>query len=298
MFKNALKKALYTFYPKNSLSAYNLQLGYIFHTEWIYHQQTFEGLIRFCKQYFELTKAQPICTIMTAVNPLVAHGMKKENCSSGVFIERVHELSQYATIGYHGHFWTNAKNFSQAEYAIHSTTFETKTFLQQFENDLEWFEKSNINHNGVYAGGWWFMNEFLLEQLLKNNFTTDYSFSKAPYFYNAFSRDVMNKNNVHTGESFYLKLENESQKMLCIQNLIGAHDTSFVYDFDRNLKKILEVKNVTGVINAHDYDRNFNLTLHCIEHLMNDANALFYSHDELRKVAIKNELRTFSVRRF
>ena len=57
MIKNELKKALYTFYPKNSLSAYNLQLGYIFHTELIYHQQTFAELIRFCKQYFELTKA-------------------------------------------------------------------------------------------------------------------------------------------------------------------------------------------------------------------------------------------------
>ena len=251
----------------------------------MYHQETFDGLLQFCKDYTSLTNAKVICTVMTGVNPLVASGMKKENCSAEIFIERIQLLSHYATLGYHGHYWLDVSKFNQNEYALHTTTFETQKFLAQFERDLEWFEKHAIPHHGIYAGGWWFMNKFLIEKLMATNFNTDYSFSKAPYFYNAFSANLMIENGIKTGESFSLVSNNSSKTMLCIQNLIGAHNTSFPLDFDRNLKKILDSPNVVGVINAHDYDRNFYNTLRCIEHLLTDSKAKFFSHKDLIELA-------------
>ncbi len=285
MLTTLVKKSIYSVYSSKSLQAFDLNLGYIFHTEWLYHTATFDQLLAFCKNYTSLTRAKVICTIMTGVNPLVQAGMKKENCSAELFLERVNKLAQVATIGYHGHFWTNTHRFTEAAFAIHSNTFEPKLLQPQLEADLNWFQQNKIEHNGIYAAGWWFTNRYLLEQLLQANFTVDYSFSKAPYFYNAFSMKLMQENNIKTGEAFFVRPKESSKRMLCIQNLIGAHDSPFVLDFDRNLKKILDSKNVYGVLNAHDYDRSFTYTLNCIEHLLKDANAKFFGHTELVEFA-------------
>lgn len=291
MLTNLVKQSIYSLYPKNSLQKYKLDLGYIFHTEWIYHQKTVEALLQFCENYKALTGKKVICTIMTAVNPLVTAGMKRENCSAASFIDRVKRLSELATLGYHGHFWLDDMKFQEAAYALHSTTFVAEKFLPQFERDLNWFEKNNIIHNGIYAGGWWFFNAFLAKKLMEHKFTSDYSFSKAPYFFNAYSMELMNSNKIKTGESLILKTA-EGQQLLCIQNLIGAHDTPFPLDFDRNLKKILDAETCLGVINAHDYDRSFTTTLKCIEHLLKEAKANFHNQDELVKLAHERNPKT------
>lgn len=286
MLTNLIKQSLYSFYPKQSLQKYKLDLAYIFHTEWIYHQKTFEGLIHFCANYKALTGKKAICTIMTAVNPLIADGMKKEQCSNELFVARVKQLSEIATIGYHGHFWLDEAKFKEAVYAIHSSTFDAEKFLPQLERDLNWFEKNSIQHHGIYAGGWWFFNAFLAKQLMKHQFKTDYSFSKAPYFYNAYAMELMNANQLKTGEALLLK-SSENKQLLCIQNLIGAHDSPFPLDFDRNLKKILDAENCLGVINAHDYDRSFSTTLKCIEHLLTESKANFHNHEEIVNLALE-----------
>jgi hypothetical protein len=281
MVTEIVKRAMYALYPKTSLQKYQLQLSYVFHTEWIYHKNTFEGLLAFCKAYTNLTNAKAICTIMTGANVRVMAGMKKENCSNEEFVSRVHQLAQVATIGYHGHFWTSVEKMEQDVYALHSTDFIPESFSEQFDKDLAWFEKNSITHHGIYAGGWWFMNEFIAKKLMENNFKVDMSSSQAPYFYNAFSMNLMIQNKIACGESFYLKDKELNKKLLCIQNLIGAHGSKFPLDFDRNLKKLDLRKHTTGLINSHDYDQIFSTTLNCIKHLLTDASAKFHSYNEL-----------------
>ncbi len=275
------KGILYSFYPKSSLAPLNLHLGYIFHTEWIYHRATFTGLLDFCKQYTQLTGARAICTIMTGENPKVRAGMKQENCSMEEFVQRVQQLSELATIGYHGHFWNDESKSNQDIFAIHTSTFVSRKLQEQFEKDLNWFQKHAVSHHGIYAGGWWFMNQYLAQKLLENSFQVDYSSSQAPYFYNAFSMNLMVQNSISAGESYVLKQRQTNKKLLCIQNLIGAHNSVFPLDFDRNLKNLDLAKNPIGVINAHDYDQSFTTTLKCIAHLIEDAKVTFCSHEKL-----------------
>jgi hypothetical protein len=295
MLSVLIKKALYSVYPAHSLSVYKLDLGYIFHTECIYHEPTFNGLLDFCKKYSKLTGARAICTIMTGVNAMVKSGMEKNNCSEELFLERVIRLSQVSTIGYHGHFWSDTSKFKEDVFALHSTTAIESKLQHQLEQDLEWFEKNSISHNGIYAGGWWFQNEFLIQKLIEANFNADYSFSKAPYFYNAFSKNLMVTHGIKTGEAFYLKPKASANKILCIQNLIGAHHTPFPLDFDRNLKKILDSPKIIGVVNAHDYDRNFETTMSCLEHLLKDSSAKFFSSHELIQKAKDAELKEIAI---
>ncbi|KAA9327389.1 hypothetical protein [Adhaeribacter soli] len=290
--KNLIKKSIYSFYPKDSLKPYKLKLGYIFHTEQIYDDTYFSWLLEFCSTYYEITGARAICAIIPPTNYLLAQSLKEAGFSESNFVSRLRDIEKVATLGYHGHFY-NSKT-PKAEFAIHCNSFQLKPLIEQVEADLNWFRKHNIDHNGIYSGGWWFMNAFLADMLITNGFRFDYTFSRAPYFFNLFSDQIMSENQVRIGESFYL--ESGKGKMLCIQNFIGAHATPYVEDFDRNLKNLFSPENENGlnvgVINSHDYDLDLKNTLKCIRHLVTDAGAEFFSHDGLRALSEQQARKT------
>lgn len=283
--KRYIKKCLYALYPKHSLQKYNLQLAYIFHTEKIYEEAIFQNLLAFCKTYHQLTGAKPICTIIPPTNLLVKEALAKHHIVPQLFLDRLQQLAQVATIGYHGHFYL----YHQTAYAngIHCNNFSVSALTQQLENDLAWFSKHEINHHGIYAGGWWFFNKYLAQLLLKHGFTVDFSFSKAPFFYNQYSHQLMKAHHILTGQSF--SLGKRTNSLLCIQNFIGCSNYEQPLDFDRNMHKLLtpnhkKLINI-GVINSHDYDINNRKTLDCITHLLTNANCQFHSADGLITLA-------------
>jgi hypothetical protein len=182
--KDLFKAAYYFFQKKNSLLKLNLHLAYIFHTEKIYDDQIFSRLLSFCIAYQDLTGAKPICAIIPPSNPLLRKEMEATGFSEADFCIRIAKLSQWATLGYHGHFYLDEKPLYH--YAIHSYNFRYLDLEKQFLQDVRWFEENGISHNGIYAGGWWFFNKALLSLLLNNDFRYDFSFSQCKYFYNVF----------------------------------------------------------------------------------------------------------------
>src|SRR5690606_35241076 len=112
----------------------------------------------------------------------------------------------------------------------------------QIINDLNWFSKHELNHNGLYAAGWWFVNKELIYILIKNGFTFDFSFSRHIHFINQFSLKLMNENNIQAGDPFQI-FAPEIGALTEIQNLIGAPSTPFIQDFNRHLLKIIKNKN-------------------------------------------------------
>jgi len=290
--KSLLKKISYAFYKKGQLKSHNIKLGYIFHTERLYDDRLFNQLILFCKKYKAITCAEPICTVIPPSNLQLKRELNERAFPEKEYASRIIELSQYSTIGYHGHFYLDNNPFNYN--AIHCNSFNANNLTEQFENDINWFEKNQIPHNNIYAGGWWFFNENLLQLLLQYGFQFDFSFSKAPFFYNQFSNEIMNENNIPTGEVFEIGFDGE-KKLTCIQNFIGMHTTSFPEDFDRNMKKLdLNIKELVGVVNAHDYDLNFDNTLRCIEFQMKFNNIKFLSFNDLIGEKPFKSIRLFS----
>jgi len=281
-FNRLFKGMLNSVYSTGILSKYQLKLGYIFHAEQLHNDLYFNQMLAFCKDFKNLTGAKPVATIAPPTNKLLQKQLEDASFNPTDYPKRVRLLAQHAAIGYHGHFYQN--NSPEYFNGMHCNQFNGNELKKQLDEDLEWFSANEINHNGVYAGGWWFMNDVLASALISYGFTVDFSFSRSPYFYNAFSCKLMNDNDIRAGESFYL--QNELGRLLCIQNYVGTHNTPFRIDIDRPLKKLFDrnklVQHNLGMLNSHDYDLNATHVLPYINHLLQHAKASFLSLPELK----------------
>jgi hypothetical protein len=269
--KNSLKKIYYLTHNKLSLKKYNLNLTYIFHTESIYDDIIFKRLIKFCKKYFDLTGTLPICAIIPPTSIHIKEKINAIGLTDNEFIKRVKALEKVSTLGYHGHFYLDNNNSYQN--AMHCNSYNSEELLEQFQRDINWFKCNNINHNGIYTGGWWFINQKLICMLLDQKFKFDFTFSHAHFFYNQYSMHIMNENDIAPGEIFILRKNNNELK--CIQNFIGAHRSIFTQDFNRKMISLLNKHTINkvnyGVINSHDYDLDFDNTIACIKHLQDNS---------------------------
>lgn len=285
VFKDILKKTYYTIKSVHYPIQFSFKLGFVFHTEEIFNPEIHNTLIKFCKQYIEVTGTKCICVTMTPPNKRVEKGMRLFKCSNQEYINRMQELSSVAHIGFHGHFWHDPQKFEDAGFDIrkHNTGYKYDVFYKQFEEQVNWFYENNISHNDTYSGGWWFINKDLIELLLKHGFKYDYSMSKSPNLWNPFTIDIIKENNIHYGESFYTALNNK--KLLHIQNLHSGHNTAYPKDATKFMNTLLQktYPYITGVVNSHDYCLDYKYTLDWMRYLKMQPRIEFLNHEELIK---------------
>ncbi len=284
--KALVKKAYNIVASKSSLRKYKLQLLFVFHTEKIYNDEIYNNLKEFCFEYYSLTGAKAICTIIPPTNLKLQKEMKEASFDNGEFVERLRELEKISTLGYHGHFFQN--NTPEYWNAIHCNSFQSTAMIDQFNKDLEWFKKNDINHNGIYAAGWWFMNSSLMDMLLANGFRCDFSFSLLPYFYNSYFAKLRQSDEVKLGEILKLRSPSKSNEIIGVQNFIGIQKSSDLLEFDRNLLKLIKrykmPDQMIGSVNSHDYDLNIKNALTGIKHLLEDSKATFLSFKDIQKL--------------
>ena len=156
--KTLLKRLYYLLNSNSGLAHYDMTFLYVFHTEYIFNDILFKQLISFCKDYKSLTGSKVINTIMTGVNPRIKKGIFNSGITMSEFVNRVKKLSEISTIGYHGHYHIDVNNHEAIECEIHCNNFLYNAVEEQMENDLKWFKDHEINHNFIYAPGWYFMN--------------------------------------------------------------------------------------------------------------------------------------------
>lgn len=283
---NQLLKSLYYSISNYSLSGFEqLNLGYVFHTERIFDNAIFSRLLRFCKSFKSLTGKKPICTLMPYTNARVYQESTAALVDEKNYLERTRQLAEVSDLGYHGHFWKDTSRLYDVTSEMKKENFSLLAFRSQFEKDIAWFKNNSISHNGAYAAGWWFMNREVLLSLLENNFDIDFSFSHSKWFQNPYAEKNMQENEIKTGELFRFKQGDHG--ILCVQNLIGCHQTPFPEDFVRNLLKLdfaPNTKVVTGVVNSHDYDLDEVNTLHCIEFLLKNQPVQFKGLDDFKRL--------------
>lgn len=287
--KNLLKKTYYSVNKIKYLPGYSFRLGFVFHTEEIFNPVIHETLIRFCKEYLQITGTKCICVTMTPPNMRIEKGMRQFGCSNQEYINRMEELSEVAHIGFHGHFWHDPAKFEDPESCIrkYNTNYDYDVFHKQFSDQINWFKENNVAHNETYSGGWWFINRDVIELLLQHGIKYDYTISKSPNLWNPFTIDMVKKNEILYGESFYTRIKNES--LLHVQNLHCGQDTPFPYDATRFMNTLLEPQQqlVTGVLNSHDYCLDYDYTINWIRYLKELPQVEFLDHHDLVKSDIE-----------
>lgn len=290
--KTQLKKLYYGLNPAKLPTGLQFRLGYIFHTEQLYIDAHWQKMLNYCKAYYSLTGAKAISTIIPPTNPMVHVGLRKSGLTEAQWMERVEALMPYVEMGYHGHFWFSAMAKPDVDpkdlliNPILTSQYHSELVEQQVRRDVEWFASRGIDHNGLYAAGWWMQHPRLLHLLASLGFRYDFSFSQSPWFRCPYSVELMRRHQIKAGQPMRLRFE-DGQELVAIQNLTGFHTTPFPQDALRLLADLCSKSKGTvyGVLNSHDYDLASGHTQRALEVLLRQPGVQFLPIAELLQQA-------------
>jgi hypothetical protein len=284
-----LKFIYYGLRPARLPREVKLHIGFIFHTEEIQKASTFAKLKSFCQQYTSITGSRALCTVMSPENPRIREEMRREGVPDSEFANRLHDLRQWADIGYHGHFWkSGSRSYSDEGNQIKVFNFsptDEATVLGQFQAELEWFTSNGFTINS-YSAGWWFINPFLMTLLHKTKIALDFSFCSQPWINNFWAKDFLKAKQVAFGESFKM----QDQDPVYVQTLMGCTVTDYPMDFVRVINKSLKSErvDVSGMITTHDYNilryRDLTNAIKVVRHLAGQSTVAFCSEADFRRI--------------
>jgi len=274
VINDILKYFYFNYFNKNINLVRPMTIGYVFHTESIYDIDCYSILLDFVRSYKSMTGEQCVLTIMTPENCHVKKMMHIQSCENSEFLDRVLLLSEYAEIGYHGHFYRNDTGIKSG-----NNVEDHLLISDQFDRELLWLDDYVDSFIRVYAAGWWHMSDIVIKKLLENDFIMDFSFTHSGFFGCDYSKEILRKNSISLGQPFTLK---ESSQLVFLQNFIGCHDNKFPEDFMRRMNLLINSipcadDRLYGVVNNHDFnlsDGNDYNTLKCIERAL-DCNVNF-----------------------
>ena len=135
-------------------------INFCIHTEVIYDSKTYQALLKFSKDFNELTGKKITVCVSTPVCPLVKKGLIENKLSEDAFSKRVLEVSKFAEIGYHGHFYpkgsTTFDHMRRADY-------DKDLVVGQISQEMTWFKNIGLYPKIFIAGCWFLMKEMVLE---------------------------------------------------------------------------------------------------------------------------------------
>lgn len=278
-----LAKAIWYSLRSPRVQPYTLKVGYVLHTEAIYDPWVFERLRHFCIRFREITGQKPCCVVIPGNSPLIY----KASSRPDEYVECLHALAAFAVLGYHGHYFLDPSAALQPENRILHSNFLTTTVERQFRDEINWFQTHGFAPPKIYSAGWWVFHPRLVELLVETGFTLDFSISSYPWLYNQFSRQLIRDHGLLPGEAARLRVPGKGE-ILCVQNIMGCHETPFPQDLVRSLKKHLkpELSAVRGVFHSHDYTllTHAQNTLDCLEYLSQEPGVEFVDVEDFAKL--------------
>ena len=226
MINNLAKYILYNVFHKEYSFNSKIILSYVFHTEKIHDDLIYSTLLSFVKAYLEITNKKCILTVMTPMNYQIKQEMRDVQCSVQKYADRIYSLSEYAVIGYHGHFYSTLDTSDE----IKGNIYDDSAASMQFDNEVEWLAKYFPGYSKAYSAGWWYLSDTIINKLIEHNFKFDFSFSYSPYFGCNYSKKIMSEYDIKFGETFAM---NDGSDIKYVQNFIGCHDSKYPQDFIR-----------------------------------------------------------------
>jgi len=206
------------------------------HTEEIAIAHTFKKFLKLIKEMNGLLGTKPLCCVTTPENIQTRYQMQYDNCDDKTFICRLQQLSEYAEIGYHGHFFIPELSKDEAFKLCHSIVGEKyypavwngdssrfdeieelegvylcpwdgregveETIKSQMDQEIQWLRSQgyNVKH---FVGGGWHLHPVMVEVLEKNKFLVDTTYrSGHPRVY---GQEKYGLPSLHRGEFGVLK---------------------------------------------------------------------------------------------
>lgn len=145
--------------------------NFCIHTETLHDDDTYNSVRKFAKEFNAYTGKKIAVCIMTPACPLIRSSMEKAGVSDGEFRSRVAAISEFAEIGYHGHFYlTGGSALTQVSHM----NYDKEAIRAQIDEEMAWFKVSGIFPT-VYIAGWWFLTADIVAKLENCGFLIDVS---------------------------------------------------------------------------------------------------------------------------
>ncbi|MBU1808666.1 MAG: hypothetical protein KJ661_03785 [Candidatus Omnitrophica bacterium] len=135
-------------------------VNFCIHTEVIYEDGTYRALLKFSRDFKELTGKKITVCVSTPICPLVRKGLVDNGLSEKAFSERVSEMARHADVGYHGHYYPEGTTTFDH---MRRSDYNKDLVVKQITREMTWFRNIGISPKTYIAGCWFMMKEMVLE---------------------------------------------------------------------------------------------------------------------------------------
>ncbi|MFH1905591.1 MAG: hypothetical protein ABIK53_08760 [bacterium] len=195
-----------------------ININFVFHTEAIANKRIFDKLIDFCKKFLDYTHAKPTLCITTPYCLKTELQLDEFGITTQEYTKRVKSVSEFAEIGYHGHFFTSLSN-KHTLVPINHLNYNFQLIKEQMKKEISWLQKERISPI-TYVAGWWFLTDDIIEQLESFEIRIDCSIRRNHT--NTFGEKFIEDNKIpQRGEPFILS---PSKKIIEIQSVFYPID--------------------------------------------------------------------------
>ncbi len=192
-----------------------ININFVFHAESIANKKIFDKLIDFCKKFLDHTHAKPTLCITTPYCPQTQCQLEEFNITIGEYEKRVKEVSEFAEIGYHGHFFIDSSGTAP----INHLNYNFQLISKQMHAEFKWFKEQEIAPI-TYVAGWWFLTDDIIKQLEDFGIRVDCSIRRNHK--NTFGEKFVKDDKIpQRGEAFILS---PSQRIIEIQSVFYPID--------------------------------------------------------------------------
>lgn len=190
-----------------------ININFVFHTEAIANKKTFDELINFCKKFLDHTQAKVTLCVTTPYCLMTELQLEEFDITAQEYERRVKSISEFAEIGYHGHFFTPLSN-KHALVPINHLNYNFQLISKQMHAEIKWFKEQEMNPI-TYVAGWWFLTDDIIAELEGFGIRVDCSIRRNHT--NTFGEKFVEDDKIpQRGEPFILS---PSQKIIEIQSV-------------------------------------------------------------------------------
>jgi len=231
-----------------------ININFVFHTEAIANGSIFNKLMDFCKEFFDYTHAKVTLCITTPFCPQTQCQLNEFNITIKEYEKRIRAVSEFAEIGYHGHFFIDSSDMVP----INHLNYNFQLISKQMHAEFKWFKEQGIVPI-TYVAGWWFLTDDIIKQLEDFGIRVDCSIRRNHT--NTFGKKFIKDDKIpQRGEPFILS---PSKKTIEIQSVFyPIHHPRLTLNMLKNVIGFRADKELFLVFPSHerellDFNREF-----------------------------------------
>lgn len=158
----------------------------VLHVERLHLDQPFRNVLSFCEGYVALAGKKPLMTVITPNSPYLRRQLDEAGVSEDRYAGFITRLGQVADIGLHGHYIRNPEGDP-----CHHYWSERAVVIEQIRQDWRWLEDRGFLTARAYSGGWWYLNDDVVEALVQVGANYDFTLCATEFNQSPISRRML-----------------------------------------------------------------------------------------------------------